>query len=76
MTSKMVDYNSWDSSYRSDEQHGEGYSLDIEDTLRSLKEEIKSCEEDNDQIIQSQLLFRACHTYKGMDHLEFVMDRG
>ena len=53
MTSKMVDYSSRDSPYRSYEQHGEGYSPDITDTLRNLKSEIRSCKEDNDLIIQS-----------------------
>jgi len=53
MTRKMVDYNSQDSPYKSDEQHGDEYSLDIKDTLRSLKEDIISCKVDNDRIIQS-----------------------
>jgi len=37
----MADYNSLDSPYRLDEQHGEGYSPEIADTLRSLKVEIR-----------------------------------
>lgn len=52
MTRKMVDYNSCDSSYSLDEQHGNEHSPDIADTLRALKEKIKSCKEDNDRIIQ------------------------
>lgn len=48
MTINMVDYNSRDSPYRPDEHHGEGYSPDIAKTLRSLKEEIRSCKDDND----------------------------
>lgn len=50
-TSKMVDYSSRESPCRLDEQHGDGYSPDMADTLRSLKEEIQSCKEDNDIII-------------------------
>jgi len=41
MASKMVDYR--DSAYGSDEQYGVGNSFDLEDTLRILKEEIRSC---------------------------------
>lgn len=54
MTSKMINYSSRDSSYRLDEKHGDGYSPDIANTLRSLEAEIRSCKEDNDTIIQSQ----------------------
>ena len=42
MTRKMVEYNSHDFPYISNEQYGDGYSPDIADTLRSLKEEIRS----------------------------------
>jgi len=48
----MVDYK--DSPYELDEQRGVGYSSDFADTLRRLKEEIKSCKEDNEKIIQAQ----------------------
>ena len=48
MTSKMVDYNSRDCPYWSDEQHGDKYSPHIADTLRSLKEEIRSYKIDKD----------------------------
>jgi len=51
MTSKMVDYSSQDYPYRSDEQHGDGYSPDIADTLRSLKAEIRSCKADDEKNI-------------------------
>ena len=51
MTRKMVDYSFQDSPYGSDEQRGVGHSFDFEDTLRSLKEEIRSCKEDNDKIV-------------------------
>ncbi len=51
MTRKMVDYSSRDSPYRSDEQHGDEYSFDIVDTLRSLKATIISFKVDNDEII-------------------------
>lgn len=54
MTKKMVDYTSHDSPYRSYKQHGDEWSPGIADTLRSLKQEIRSCKADNDRIIQSQ----------------------
>jgi len=53
----MVDYNSCDSPYSSDEQHIDENSLNIIDTLRSFKEEIRCCKVDNDWIIQSQEIF-------------------
>ena len=60
MTRKMVDYSSRDTPYKSDGKHSDGYSLDIADTLRSLKVMIRSCKVDNDMIIQSQeRLFKA-----------------
>ena len=43
-----------DSPYESEEQYGVGNSSDLENTLRSLKEEIRSCKEDNDRIMQAQ----------------------
>jgi len=49
---KMVDYK--DSPYGSDEKNGVGHSFDLVDTLRSLKEEIRSCKAPNDRIIQAQ----------------------
>ena len=52
MDSKMVDYK--DSPYESEEQHGVGNSSNLAVTLRSLKEEIRSCKEDNYRIIQAQ----------------------
>ena len=51
LNSKMVDYK--DSPYELDEYHG-GHSLDLADMLRSLKEEIRSCKENNDKIIHAQ----------------------
>jgi len=45
----MVDYK--DSPYESKEQYGVGNSYDLAVTLRSLKEEIRSCKEDNDIIM-------------------------
>jgi len=46
----MVDYK--DSPYESEEKYGVGNSYDLEVTLSSiLKEEIRSCKEDNDIII-------------------------
>ena len=50
----MVDYSSQNSSYRSYEKHGDEYSPHVTDTLRILKEEIRSCKENNDIIIQEQ----------------------
>jgi len=52
MASKVVDYI--ESPNASDEQHGVGHTSDLGDTLRSFKEEIRSCKEDNDRIIQTQ----------------------
>jgi len=49
MASKMVDYI--DSPYESEDQYGLGNPSDLVFTLRSLKEEIRSCKEDNDRII-------------------------
>lgn len=51
MTSRMVDYNSHDCPYRSDERQGDEYSLAITNMLRSLKEEIRSCKEKNSRLI-------------------------
>ena len=51
MANKMVDYKY--SPYESYEKHG-GYSSDLADTLRRLKEEIRIYKEDNDKIIQAQ----------------------
>jgi len=51
MPNKMVDYK--DSPYESEEQRGVGNSFNLVVTLRSLKEEIKSCKADNDLIMQS-----------------------
>lgn len=60
MMSRMVDYISRDSPYRSIENKGDEYSPDIEDTLRSLKAEIRSCKADNNKLIESQeILARA-----------------
>lgn len=47
MASKMVDYI--ESPYALDGQHGVGHSSDLEDTLTSLKEEIRSFNEDNEK---------------------------
>eukprot|EP00253_Pinus_taeda_P009443 PITA_09443 len=41
MDMKVVDYI--ESPYASDKQHGVRHSFDLADTLRSLKEEIRSC---------------------------------
>jgi len=46
MASKMVDYR--DSPYKFEEHYGVGNSSDLAVTLRSLKEEIRSCKADND----------------------------
>jgi len=54
MASKMVDYNSQDSPYGSDEQRGVGNSYDLTDTLRSLKEKIRSFKVDNHTIMWAQ----------------------
>lgn len=49
MASKMVDYKY--SPYESYEKHGVGPSFDLENMLRSLKEEIISCKVDNEKIM-------------------------
>jgi len=49
MAGKVVDYV--ESPYALDELCGVGHTSNLADTLRSLKEEIRSCKEDNDQII-------------------------
>ena len=54
MTRKMVDYNSRDTPYISVGQLGDGYSPSVVDTLRSLREEIISCKEDNDRLVEAQ----------------------
>jgi len=51
MTSKTVDYSSQDSPYGSDEKCGVGHSFELVNTLRSLKEELRSCKADNDIIM-------------------------
>jgi len=52
MASKVVDYI--ESPYGLDEQRGVEHSSDLIYTMRSLKEEIRSCKEDNDWIILAQ----------------------
>ena len=52
MASKMVDYK--ESPYESEDQYSVGNSSNLANTLRSLKEEIRSCKVDNDRIIQAQ----------------------
>ena len=52
MENKVVDYI--ESPYALDGQRGVGNSYDLADTLRSLKEEIRSCKENNDKIMQAQ----------------------
>lgn len=50
MGSKIVDYK--DSHYESNQQYSVGNSSDLTNTLRRLKEEIRSCNADNDVIMQ------------------------
>ena len=45
----MVDYKY--TTYESEEKYGVGNSSDLAVTLRSLKEDIRSCKADNDQVI-------------------------
>ena len=52
MASNVVEYV--ESSYASDEQCGVGHTSDLVDTLKILKEDIRSCKADNDWIIQAQ----------------------
>lgn len=90
VTSKMLEYISRDSPYRSDEQHCDDYSLDIANTLRSLKAQNISFKEDNDRIIQSQerlarseenkvevnaVVLQSLHICRDKDRLRLVMDR-
>ena len=51
MASKLVDCK--DSPYESEEQYGVENSSILEDTLSSLKEEIRSCKAYNDRNIQA-----------------------
>jgi len=50
MASKVVDYI--ESPYASNGHRGMGLSFELEDTLRILKEEIRSCKSDNEKIMQ------------------------
>ena len=50
MASKVLYYI--ESPYASYEYRGVGHFSNFVDTLRSLKEEISSCKEDNDRIVQ------------------------
>ena len=50
MVSQMVDYE--ESPYESEEKYDVGNPSDFAFTLRSLKEEIRSCKADNDIIIK------------------------
>jgi len=52
MASKMVDYK--DSPYESKDLYGVGNSFGLAVTLRSLKEEIRSCKAYNDITLQAQ----------------------
>ena len=52
MARNMVDYR--DSPNESKEQYGVGNSSHLELTMRSLKDEIRSCKADNDRIMQAQ----------------------
>jgi len=64
MKTRMIDYNSHESSYRpyvnsmegerSIGHLGEEYSPDIVDTLRSLRVDIRSCKVDNNKLIEAQ----------------------
>jgi len=49
MDRKVVDYV--ESPHASDEQRGVGHTSDLANTLRSLKEDIRSCKANNDQVI-------------------------
>ena len=49
MANKMVDYK--DSPCESNEQYSVGNYPDLADTLRGLKEEIRSCNANNDRIM-------------------------
>jgi len=56
----MVDYSSCDSPYKSVGKQGGENSPSIEDTLRSLRENIRSCKADNDRLVEAQeILARA-----------------
>lgn len=89
MTGKMVDYSSRNTSYRSSKKDGDEYSPHIENSLRSLKEEIRSFKVDTDIIIQSQerfsrayekkeefmqASFRVCQNCRDMERLGSIMD--
>jgi len=52
MASKVVNYIEY--PYASDGQCGVGNSSNLEEKMRILKEEIRSCKVDNDKIMQAQ----------------------
>jgi len=52
MARKVVNYKEY--PYASYEKHGVGHSSDLEDKLRSLKEEIRICKANNEKIMQAQ----------------------
>ena len=54
MTRKMLDYSSRDSPYKSVGKQGDECSPNIADTLRSLRENIRSHKVDNDKFIEAQ----------------------
>lgn len=53
MTTKMIDYSSHDSPYRSVGPQVEEYYRGIVDTLRILRAEIISCKLDNDMLVEA-----------------------
>ena len=60
MMGRMVDYNSRDSPYILVGQQGDGYSPNIADALRILREDNRSHEAKNDKLIEAQkILARA-----------------
>lgn len=52
MTRSMVDYSSLDSPYGSNDEHGVGNSFDLANALIKMKEELRSCKEYNERIMQ------------------------
>jgi len=54
MIRKKVDYSPHDPPYKSVGKQGEGYSPDIENTIRSLRVEIKRSKENNDRLVEAQ----------------------
>jgi len=64
MMRKMVDYTSYDSPYILVGKQGGDNSPAIEDTLRNLRADIRSCKVDNDRLVEAQEILVKAHENK------------